>query len=131
MGRGRGKSSRAAETGEQLLVRRDDARDTFGLWFGLPNVSFVAAADDDSVGTREHIARLAGEGVVDLGLRDQDGKLAADREQVGIADEPARATPGGVEDESLVERCDIGGRRGTAPRHTPARTPDTTQPLAT
>src|SRR3546814_5903557 len=111
MGRGRGKSSRAAETGEQLRVRRDDARETFGLWFGLPNVSFVAAADDDPVGTREHIARLAGEGVVDLGLRDQDGKLAADRDQVGIAEELARAKTGAVEDERFGERCDLGGRR--------------------
>src|SRR3546814_4514938 len=62
-------------------MRGDDARDALGLGLGFPDVAFISAADDDPVGARKHIAGLAGEGIADLGLRDQDRELAADRSE--------------------------------------------------
>src|SRR3546814_20331782 len=75
MGRGRIKSSRTAESREKPLMRGDDARDAFGLGLGLPYIAFVAAADDDHVGAREHISGIAGEGVLDFGLGDQEDRM--------------------------------------------------------
>ena len=45
------------------------------------------AAEHDPVGAREHVAGLAGEGVADLRLRQQDGELAADRDQIAVAEQ--------------------------------------------
>src|SRR3546814_11906736 len=70
----------------------------------------------DPVGARKHIAGLAGEGIADLGLRDQDRELAADRDQFHVAEQLARAEPGAVEDQSFGERRDLGGRSEAAPR---------------
>src|SRR3546814_11756206 len=93
MGRGRIKSSRTAESREKPLMRGDDARDAFGLGLGLPYIAFVAAADDDPVGAREHISGIAGEGVLDFGLGDQE-----DRKSV-------------VEGKSVSVSVALGGRR--------------------
>src|SRR3546814_7900430 len=80
-------------------MRGDDARDALGLGLGFPDVAFISAADDDPVGARKHIAGLAGEGIADLGLRDQDRELAADRDQFHVAEQLARAEPGAVRSE--------------------------------
>src|SRR3546814_19360291 len=101
MGRGRIKSSRTAESREKPLMRGDDARDAFGLGLGLPYIAFVAAADDDPVGAREHISGIAGEGVLDFGLGDQDGELAPERYQFGVAEQVGPAEPGAFVNEAF------------------------------
>src|SRR3546814_21059188 len=111
-------------------MRGDDARDALGLGLGFPDVAFISAADDDPVGARKHIAGLAGEGIADLGLRDQDRELAAERDQFHVAEQLARAEPGAVEDQSFGERRDLGGRNEAAPRNTASRARHTAPTLA-
>ena len=61
-----------------------------GSGVGLPDAALERAAEQDAVGAREHVAGLAGEGVADLGLRQQDGELAAHRLDAGVAEQGAR-----------------------------------------
>src|SRR5436853_6130205 len=109
MARGRTESSRAAEAVEQRLVRGDDALDRRRLGLGLPLVELERAAEEDAVGAREHIARLALERVADLGLRKQDGELAADGVKRLVPEKLAGAEAGAVEDEPLRKRRDLRG----------------------
>src|SRR5207253_10122842 len=65
-------SSGAAEGGVEPLVRGENAGD--GLWVRrrVPLVELERAAENDPIGAREHVARAAGEGIADLGLRFED-----------------------------------------------------------
>src|SRR3954470_21154584 len=110
MARGRAESSGAAEAGEQRLVGGEDARDRRRLGLGRPLVELERAAEHDAVGPREHVAGLAGEGVADLRLRQQDGELAAGRPKLGIAEPGAGPAAGAVEYQRLRKGGDLGGR---------------------
>src|SRR5689334_14699094 len=110
----RGTSSGAAETGEEALVVGDDAGDVLGLRGRVPHVAFERAAEEDAVRAGEHVAEAPLCGVADLGLRLEDGELAADRMQVLVAEQVAATEAGAVEHQAFGKRGDIGGRRELA-----------------
>src|SRR3954462_13197904 len=84
-----GTSSGAAQRREEALMVGDDAGD--GRRFGgrIPLVDLERAAEDDPVGAREHVAGTAGEGILPLRLRLEDGELAAGRVQVLVSEQLA------------------------------------------
>src|SRR5574338_1370319 len=117
-GRGGITSSGAAEALEEALVAGHDAGNRRGLWSGVPDVALEGASEKDPIGPREHVAEVAERGVSHLRLRLEDGELPADRLQLLIAEQLARAEAGAVEDQLLRQRGNVGGR-GEAPHLDP------------
>src|SRR5688500_3736552 len=92
-----GASGAAAEIAEKFLVRREDARDSRRVGSGGPDIALEAAAKDNAAGPREQNAPFARNGVAHVGLRTEDGKLAADRDHAFVPEQRARADAGAVE----------------------------------
>src|SRR5436190_11285743 len=107
-------SSAAAKAVEEALVGGDDAGDVLCPRGWIPFVDLECAAEDDSVGAREHVAEVAERRVTNLRLRLEDGELAARRVQVLVVEQLAAAKAGAVEDQLFGKPGDIG-RRGEAP----------------
>src|SRR5436305_14981638 len=103
-----GTSSGTAELGEEALMVVDDSGDRCWVGRGVPLIELERAAEDDPVGPREHVAGTAGEGVLHLGLRLQDGELSARRAQLLVAEQLAAAEAGAVEDQSFGKRRQAG-----------------------
>ena len=82
---------------------RHDALDRRRVGRRVPLVELERSAEDDPVGTREHVAGPAGEGVAHLGLRLEDRKLAARGPKVLVAEQLPAAEAGAVEDEAFRE----------------------------
>src|SRR5205823_5814578 len=78
----RAASSRTGQGGEEAVRIIDDAGDRLRVGSRVPPVEIESAAEQDSVGPREHIAGAAGERILDFGLRLQDRELPARRVQV-------------------------------------------------
>src|SRR5213075_1456575 len=103
-------SSAAAKAVEEALVGGDDAGDVLCPRGWVPFVDLERAAEDDSVGAREHVAEVAERRVTNLRLRLEDGELAARRVQVLVVEQLAAAKAGAVEDQLFRQRCNVGGR---------------------
>src|SRR5689334_13802554 len=104
-------SSRAAEAREEALVGREDVCNVLGLRGRVPGIELERAAEQDAVGTREHIARAAGVGVADRRLRFENGELAADRLEHGVPEELTAAEPRAIENEAFGQGGDVRRRR--------------------
>jgi hypothetical protein len=100
-------------------VRIDDAGDVGRLRLGLPLTAFESPAEDDSVGPREHVTGRSAEGVINLGLGEQNGELAAHGHEFLVAEQGAGAEAGSVKGESLGQRKDVA-RAVEAPDLDPA-----------
>src|SRR5688572_30455056 len=96
-------SSGAAKAGEQGLVRSDDPVGGRRIHLHRPIVELERASENDPVGPREHVAGAAREGVADLGLWKQDGKLSPRRPKLLVAEKLAGAEARAVEDEPLSQ----------------------------
>src|SRR4051812_17698737 len=106
-----GTSSGAAEGGEEALVVGEDAGDVRRLWGRVPDVELERAAEQDPVGTREHVSGAASVGVTDVRLRLQDGELAAHRLELGVAEQLPAAEAGAVEYQRFGQGGDVGRGR--------------------
>ena len=78
--------------------------------FGVAVVALEARLHDDPVASWNHGYILGGEAVVDLGLGDERGELAADGHEGLVAEQRAGAVAGGIDDGLLGQRGKIGGR---------------------
>src|SRR5207253_10737929 len=107
-------SSGAAEAVEEALMVGDDAGNHCRIGRRVPLVELERAAEDDPVGPGEHVARAAGERILDLGLRLEDGELAAGWSKLLVAEQVAAAEAGAVEDEAF-RQCSNAGRRREFP----------------
>src|SRR5690348_17514410 len=99
-------SSGAAERGEEALVDGEDAGDVRGLRGRIPFVDLEGSAEEDAVGSREHVA-VAEIGVIHFGLRLEDRELTACGMQVLVAEQLAAAEARAVEDQALGKRGQI------------------------
>src|SRR3954451_6359743 len=110
----RATSSAAAEAVEEALLRADDTINGRGLGGGVPLVDLECTPKDDAVGTREHVARAAGERVANLGLRFEDGELTAHRVQVQVTKEVAASKACAIENQGFRQRRQFDRRRKLA-----------------
>src|SRR5437763_8956815 len=97
-------SSGAAQAGEEGFVAGDDPGDGRRLGCRIPLVELERAAEDDPIGAREHVAGTAGEGILHLRLRFEDGELTAGRAELLIIEQIATAKAGAVEHEIFGQR---------------------------
>src|SRR3954452_1397794 len=104
-------SSGAAEARKEALMVGDDVGDVLRLRSRVPHAPLERAAEQDSVGAREHVAELSLDRVADLRLRLEDRELAADRRQQLVAEQVAAAKPGAVEDQRFRQGRDLGRSR--------------------
>src|SRR5690242_7371730 len=107
-------SSRAAEAFEEAAVVADDPGDVRRDRRRIPHIPLERPAKDDPVGARKHVAEAAKRCVANLRLRLEDRELAANRLQLLVAEQLARAETGAVENEVLAKRSHIGRRRQPA-----------------
>src|SRR4051812_7779611 len=109
-GPARGTSSGAAQPGEEGLMIGDNAGDGRRLGRRVPLIYLERAAEDDPVRPREHVPGASGEGILHLRLRLEDGELAARGVEILVSEQVTAAEPGAVEDETLGQRRNLGGR---------------------
>src|SRR4249919_42738 len=100
-------SSGAAESSEEACVGVEDARDRLRLGCRIPLVELKRSAKDDAVGSREHVARTASEGVANFRLRLEDRELASGRSQLLVAEQVAAAKARAVEDQRFGQRGNL------------------------
>src|SRR5512134_2253782 len=97
------RSSRATEAFEEALVGTDDAGDVRRVRSRVPDVSFEGPAEDDPIGPGEHVAELAKGCVTHLRLWLEDRKLAANRLQLLVGEQFARAETCAIEHEVFAK----------------------------
>src|SRR5690349_8911117 len=125
-----GRSSGAAKSVKEALLRCDDARDVGRLWRRIKFVDLERAAENDPVRPWKHIAEIAKRRVLNLWLRLEDGELAARGMHVLVVEKVAAAKAGAVEDEVLWKRRDIAWRREPAHFDLAARNSEVSKHLA-
>src|SRR4051812_4354500 len=94
-------SSAAAKGGEEALVTSDDPGDRRRVGRRVPDIALERPAEQDAVTAREHVTEFAERGVAYLGLRLENRELAADRMQLLIAEQLARAEAGAIEHQAF------------------------------
>src|SRR5688572_9644828 len=78
----------------------------FWIYCKRPVIAVEGASEEDSVGTREHMAG-ADVGVIDLGLREEYFQLSADRYQFLIAEQSAGTQAAAIKDHGLTQSHDL------------------------
>src|SRR3954466_6651047 len=82
LGASRAASSVAAQAGEEAFVGGDDAGDGLRVGRRVPLVELEGSTEEGAAGPGEHVAGPAGQRILHLGLRLEDGELAARRMKV-------------------------------------------------
>src|SRR5437870_12718230 len=95
------RSSGAEQAREEALVGSNDAGDRLRLRGRVPLIDLERSAEDDAVGSREHVFGAAGERVADLRLRFEDRQLCAGRVEAVVVEQVAVSKARGVDDQAF------------------------------
>ena len=77
-----------------------------GIWCERPVTVVPRAAENDAVATRKHVAG-AQVAIINLGLRQHDLELTANRNQLFVVKQRARSETGAVENNGLAKPRDL------------------------